>query len=110
VVVHSNQIIPEATRRLIDIVLVSIMSGSSSFGDRVERLRIMLGDLDVWEEQEHPKTEHRLVLVPQPEPPRDTKIFSDPDDGEKIISIDHMIGGRLRELYDSSESNFTDSL
>jgi hypothetical protein len=64
----------------------------------------MLGELDVWEEQEYPETEHRLVLVPQPEPLRDADIFSDLDDDEKIISIDHMIGGRLRELHDSSES------
>jgi hypothetical protein len=80
------------------------MSGSDSFDDQVERLRIMLSEQEVWEEPEPPEAEHRLVLVPQPEPLRDADIFNDPEDDEKMLSADHIIGGRLGQLVDSGES------
>jgi hypothetical protein len=87
------------------------MSESSNYKDQVERLESMLGEQSICQESGDSEVEHRLVLVPEPETIRDGEIFSDPDDDEKILSVDHMIGGRLDQLLGPREfpGKFVDS-
>jgi hypothetical protein len=70
--------------------------------DEVDRLRLMLGGVDVREQPEL-ADKFEPFMVPEIDPNANTEYFTDSEDDEKILNIQHATGGRLEQPIGPAE-------